>query len=112
MLASAWVTASDEGPWRTSRASRQGVAVSDTRYFGSLHLAVLAGEAVMQGYYTGFLSDIEVDAMRWKWVRLDAVTLSGVELAGVVLKEPDVIYDVLEHSAEPLALSAIVEQPI
>jgi DNA-binding transcriptional regulator YhcF (GntR family) len=84
--------------------------VSDTRYFGSIHLAVLAGEAVMEGYYTSFLSDIEVDAMRWKWVRLDPVSLSGVELAGVALKEPDVIYDLLEHSAEALALSAVLEK--
>lgn len=34
--------------------------ISDTRYFGSLHLAVLPGETVMDGYYTGVESDIEV----------------------------------------------------
>ncbi len=85
--------------------------ISDTRYFGSIHLAVLPGEAVMQGYYTGFSTDIEVDAMRWKWVRLDPASLSGVELAQVVLKEPDVIYALLEHSAHeaPLTLGAVVE---
>ena len=32
--------------------------ISDTRYFGSVHLAVLPGEMVMDGYYTGFSSDI------------------------------------------------------
>ncbi len=65
----------------------------------------------MQGYYTGFSTDIEVDAMRWKWVRLDPASLSGVELAQVVLKEPDVIYALLEHSAHeaPLTLGAVVE---
>jgi DNA-binding transcriptional regulator YhcF (GntR family) len=86
--------------------------VSDTRYFGSIHLAVLPGEAVMEGYYTGFSSDIKVDAMRWKWVRLDPLSLSGVELAQVVLKEPDAIYDLLEHSTydAPLTLAAVVER--
>jgi hypothetical protein len=85
--------------------------VSDTRYFGSIHLAVLPGEAVMDGYYTGFSSDIRVDAMRWKWVRLDPVSFSGAELPQVVLKAPDVIHELLEHSAyaAPLTLTAVVE---
>jgi len=56
--------------------------------------------------------DIEVDAMRWKWVRLDPATLSGVELAGLVLKEPGLIYDTLAQSAAPAALSAIVEDAV
>jgi hypothetical protein len=42
--------------------------MSDTRYFGSLHLAVLPGETVMDGTYTGLASDIEVSAERWRWV--------------------------------------------
>lgn len=85
--------------------------ISDTRYFGSVHLAVLPGETVMEGYYTGLSSDIQVDAFRWKWVRLDPMSLSGVELSEVALKEPDVIYALLEHSAydAPLALAAVVE---
>jgi len=45
----------------------------------------------MEGYYTSLSSDIQVDARRWKWVRLDPMSLSGVELSQVVLKEPDVI---------------------
>jgi DNA-binding transcriptional regulator YhcF (GntR family) len=90
------------GQWRN---------VSDTRYFGSLHLAVLTGEAVMEGYYTGFTSDIEVDVGRWKWVRLDPLTLSGVELAEIVLKEPEAVYEVLERSTQgiPLPLAAIAD---
>lgn len=58
--------------------------VSDTRYFGSIHLAVLPGEVVMEGYYTGLGSDIQVDAMRWKWVRVDPNSLSGVELSQIM----------------------------
>jgi DNA-binding transcriptional regulator YhcF (GntR family) len=90
------------GQWRN---------VSDTRYFGSLHLAVLTGEAVMEGYYTGFTSDIEVDVGRWKWVRLDPLTVSGVELAEIVLKEPEAVYGVLERSNQgiPLPLAAIAD---
>lgn len=86
--------------------------ISDTRYFGSVHLAVLPGETVMDGYYTGFSSDIRVDAMRWKWVRLDPASLSGVDLQEVTLNDPDVIYALLEHSANDvlLDLTAIVEE--
>ncbi len=85
--------------------------ISDTRYFGSVHLAVLPGETVMDGYYTGFSSDIQVDAMRWKWVRLDPTSLSGVDLQEVTLNDPDVIHALLENSAHdvPLDLAAIVE---
>lgn len=84
---------------------------SDTRYFGSVHLAVLPGETVMDGYYTGFSSDIQVDAMRWKWVRLDPASLSNVDLQEVTLSDPDVIHALLENSANdvPLNLAAIVE---
>lgn len=85
---------------------------SDTRYFGSIHLAILPGETIMEGYYTSLSSDIEVDAWRWKWVRLDPAPLSGVELSQVVLKEPDAIHALVEERARysgPLALTAVVE---
>jgi hypothetical protein len=86
--------------------------ISDTRYFGSVHLAVLPGETVMDGYYTGFSSDIQVDAMRWKWVRLDPASLSSVDLQKVTLNDPDMIHALLEHTANdvPLDLAAIVEE--
>lgn len=65
----------------------------------------------MDGYYTGFSSDIQVDAMRWKWVRLDSTSLSGVDLQGIKLNDPDMIHALLEHSANDvlLDLAAIVE---
>jgi hypothetical protein len=67
---------------------------------------------VMDGYYTGFSSDIQVDAMRWKWVRIDPVSLSDVDLREVMLKDPDVIHALLERSANdmPLDLSAVAEE--
>jgi hypothetical protein len=85
--------------------------ISDTRYFGSVHLAVLPGETVMDGYCTGFSSDIQVDAIHWKWVRLDPTSLSGVDLLGVKLNDPGVIHALLEHSANdvPLDLAAIMK---
>jgi hypothetical protein len=49
--------------------------------------------------------------MRWKWVRLDPTSLSGVDLQELTLNDPDMIYALLENSANdvPLDLSAIVE---
>lgn len=85
--------------------------VSDTRYFGSMHLAVLPGETIMEGYCTGLWSDIEVAAMSWKWIRLNPASLSGVELSQIVLKEPEMIYTLLEDPAydAPLSLTDVVE---
>jgi len=47
-----------------------------------------------------------------KWVRLDPVSLSGVELPQVTLKDAGEIYELLEHSAydPPLTLAAVVER--
>ena len=69
------------GTWRNT---------SDTRYYGSLHLAVLPGEAVMEGHYTGLASDIQVSADPWKWVRI-----APGDLAGVTLREPAAIYELV-----------------
>lgn len=63
---------------------------SDTRYFGTLQLAVLPGETVMDGHYTGLASDIEVSAEHWRWVRV----VPG-DLPGLVLREPSAIYDLV-----------------
>ena len=86
--------------------------LSDTRYFGSIQLAVLPGEAVMEGYYTSFANDIHVEAMPWKWVRLDPASVAAIDLSQVVLKEPELIHGLLERSAEeaPLGLTAVVER--
>jgi len=92
------------GHWKNS---------SDTRYFGSLHLAVLPGEIVMEGYYTGYSSDIEVAIGRWKWIRLDPASLSGIDLSKVILREPRVLYERMESYTQydaPLSLDAVVEE--
>jgi hypothetical protein len=55
---------------------------SDARYLGALHLAVLPGEAVMEGHFSGYASDVEVSIGPWKWVRLDPASLPDDGLAG------------------------------
>src|SRR5947199_214928 len=58
---------------------------SDTRYFGAVHLAVLPGESVMEGHYTGFASDIAVSTGFWRWVRLAPESVAAADLAAVIL---------------------------
>ena len=87
------------GEWRNT---------SDTRYYGTLQLAVLPGEIVMEGWYTGVGSDIEVSAGSWKWVRLD----SDAGLSGITLREPSDLHDVvMSHSqyGAPLTLADVGE---
>src|SRR5262249_19068177 len=86
--------------------------VSDTRYFGGLHLAVSPGENVMQGYYSSFNSDILVGTGEWTWVRLDPTSLTGVDLAKVKLRAPgDVRATLAGRSAYagPLPVNAVLE---
>jgi len=86
---------------------------SDTRYFGSVHLAVRPGETVMEGYYTGVGSDIEVSAARWKWVRLEPGSLEGAGLPGMALREPSALYDLVMNRSQydaPLTLADVREE--
>jgi transcriptional regulator with XRE-family HTH domain len=88
------------GRWRNT---------SDTRYFGMVHLAVLPGESVMDGYYTGLATDISVSVSRWRWVRVD---LGAADPASIALKDPAELYKVvLAHSQydAPLTLAEIAE---
>ncbi len=90
------------GQWRN---------VSDTRYYGSLQLAVLPGETVMQGGYYGVGSDIDVSAAPWKWVRLDP---GPVPVQGITLRKPGELFDlVMAHSQldAPLALADVEGEP-
>lgn len=66
---------------------------SDTRYFGALQLAVLPDENVMDGYCTGFGSDIAVSLARWRWVRLRLDP--DADLTGMVLAEPEHLHDLV-----------------
>lgn len=84
--------------------------VSDTRYCGSLQLAVLPGETVMQGQYTGVASDVEVSRGDWKWIRLEP----DADLAGVVLRDPAELYQLVmshSHIDVPLLLADVRGEP-
>lgn len=70
---------------------------SDTRYCGSLQLAVLPGETVMQGHYTGVGSDVEVSQGFWKWVRLEP----DAGLTGIVLRDPAELHDLVMSHSQP-----------
>ena len=90
----------------------QWVNTSDTRYFGSLQLAVLPGETVMEGYYAGVGSDIQVSTGHWKWVRLEPASIADTDLSAVTLREPAVLYDLVMNRSryDPLLTLADVRE--
>lgn len=82
---------------------------SDTRYCGGLQLAVLPGECVMEGHYTGVGSDIQVSRGGWKWVRLEPG-----DFGGVVLRDPAELHELLMTYSlidVPLTVADIGEDP-
>jgi hypothetical protein len=88
--------------------------VSDSYFYGSLHFAVLPGETMLDGYYTGFLSDSEVVAEQWRWVRVEPQSAEGVDLNAVVLGEPQRIYDAVVGRSRfdgPIPLAQLTENP-
>ena len=90
------------GQWRN---------LSDERYFGAVHLAVLTGEAVMDGYYTSLSSDIVTNSGHWLWVRLKEA-VAAPELNTLRLKSPADVYAILtghKESKSRVALDAILE---
>lgn len=91
------------GQWRNS---------SDSYYFGSLHLAVLPGETVLDGHYTAVLTDTEVETGRWRWVRIEPQTVAGIDLSSVQLAEPRQLHSMItDRSAygPPIPLTEMVE---
>jgi hypothetical protein len=84
---------------------------SDTRYYGTVQLAVLPGETVMRGWFCGVGSDVEVSNGLWKWVRLAADP--AADLAGITLREPAELHDlVMTHGQNdpPLLLAEVREK--
>lgn len=91
------------GQWRNT---------NDRYYFGSLHLILQPGESILDGYYTGFLSDAAILAERWRWVRVDPDTTTGIDLSTVTVREPRELFDALSaHSPfqGPIPLAAVTE---
>lgn len=88
--------------------------VSDSYFYGSLHFAVLPGETMLDGYYTGFLSDSQVVAEQWRWVRVEPQSAEGADLNAVVLGEPQRIYDAVVGRSRfdgPIPLPQLTENP-
>jgi hypothetical protein len=88
--------------------------VNDSYFFGSLHFAVLPGETMLDGYYTAFVSDSEVVAERWRWVRVEPQSVAGVDLSTVVLDEPRRLYDAIVGRTRfdgPIPLAELTEKP-
>jgi hypothetical protein len=86
---------------------------SDTRYFGGVQLAVLPGETVMEGYFTGVGSDVHVSTGFWKWVCLDPADAANGTLAGVALRDPANLYDLAMNRSpydSPLTLADVAEE--
>lgn len=86
--------------------------LSDTRYFGAVHLAVLTGECVMDGYYSAFGSDVSVGYGRWRWVRIDPDSITGADLSSVTLRAPKDFHALLAahgDRAGPITLAELRE---
>jgi hypothetical protein len=67
--------------------------VSDDYFFGTLHLAALPAENVLDGVYSGFPADTQIVAERWRWVRV--AMNSPRELAPARLRDPHDLYEML-----------------
>lgn len=85
--------------------------VSDACYFGTVHLAVLPGETVMEGFHTGLTRDGVIATGFWKWARLDLP--EGTDLAAVTLHDPAGLFALAgKHTPydAPLTLAAVGEE--
>ena len=86
--------------------------LSDSRYLGVLHLAIQPGETMMDGYYTGLDSDVQVSVGPWRWVRLAPDSLTGTDFSRVTLTEPARLYELLGRHTQydaPLTLADVTE---
>jgi hypothetical protein len=85
--------------------------LSDTRYFGAIHLAVLPGECMMRGFYTTFANDVVTKVGDWIWVKLE--NMPEIDLKATTLRSPGSVYEVLTTHPESdgaIALEAILEK--
>lgn len=93
------------GHWRNT---------SDSYYFGTVHLAVLPGETVLDGYYSAVLSDTQVVSDRWRWIRVEPRSADGIALDTITLAEPSRLYStIIEHPAHgsPIPLAQLTTEP-
>jgi hypothetical protein len=87
---------------------------NDSYFFGSLHLAALPGDNVLDGYYTGFLNDTAVVTEPWRWVRVEPQSATGIDLNTISLAEPSLVYDAVAARTGfegPIPLQQVIENP-
>lgn len=85
---------------------------NDSYYYGSLHLSVLPGDAILDGYYTGFLNDTHIVAEPWRWVRVEPESSAGIDLTGVTLAEPRRVWDAITGRTQfdgPIPLDQVLD---
>ena len=88
--------------------------VTDTRYFGTVHLAVRPSDNNMIGHYTSFDNDVKVGGGPWRWTRLDPKTMHNVDLETIKLRSPrEIRKSIMDqlNSGERLSLNLIAESP-
>jgi hypothetical protein len=93
------------GRWRNT---------NDNYFYGLMHLAVLPGETILEGFYTTLITDSQVEAGPWRWVRVDPESMRGVDLNTVKLGEPRRLYDAIVGRTRfdgPISLAELTENP-
>jgi hypothetical protein len=91
------------GQWRNT---------SDHYFYGCIHLAVMPGETVLDGYHTAVLTDTAVIAGRWRWVRVEVGSAAGIALDDVALGQPRRLHEIVAahpHYGPPLPLARLLE---
>ncbi|MVU77110.1 hypothetical protein GPX89_07595 [Nocardia sp. ET3-3] len=91
------------GRWRNRR---------DSYYFGTVHLAVLPGETILDGFYTANAADVAVAAEPWKWMRISESEVGEADLGKLQMKAPEQVYALVQERSRldpPLGLADITE---
>ena len=84
---------------------------NDLYYFGSVHLAVLPGETILDGHYTGVWNDTQVVAAPWRWVRVDPKSGAGIDLESITLADPQRVYGLIARHSQfdrPISLQQLI----
>ncbi|MDA3664553.1 hypothetical protein PFJ02_21405 [Mycobacterium xenopi] len=92
------------GQWRNT---------SDRYFYGTIHLAVLPGETVLDGFHTAVLTDTQVTTGPWRWVRVEPRSAHGIDLTAVTLGDPRRLYNVIAahgHYGPPIPLAQLTEE--
>lgn len=85
---------------------------NDSYYFGTVQLAVLPAETILEGYYTGLDNEVRVIASPWRWVRISQGSAHGVDLSKLAMRDFDTAYArIVQHTLAdaPMDLREVAE---